>query len=77
MMAKKAQYFLHKIRLDLLIDTSNLDEDFIKKLHLKTGVKIETIQETVSLIRKAQDPYSNVMKEDLIKMNSLLDDILK
>lgn len=77
MMAKKAQYFLHKIRLDLLIDTSNLDEDFIKKLHLKTGVKIETIQEAVSLIKKAQDPYSNVMKEDFIKMNSLLDDILK
>ncbi|WP_300674225.1 hypothetical protein [Soonwooa sp.] len=77
MMAKKAQYFLHRIRLDLLIDTSNLDEDFTKKLQLKTGVKIETIQEAVSLIKKAQDPYSNVMKEDFIKMNSLLDDILK
>lgn len=77
MMAKKAQYFLHKIRLDLLIDTSNLDEEFIKKLHLKTGVKIEAIQEAVSLIKKAQDPYSNVMKEDFVKMNSLLDDILK
>jgi len=77
MMAKKAQYFLHKIRLDLLIDTSNLDEDFIKKLHLKTGVEIETIQKAASLIRKAQDPYSIVMKEDFIKMNSLLDDILK
>lgn len=77
MMAKKAQYFLHKIRLDLLIDTSTLDEDFIKKLHTKTGVKIETIQEAVSLVKKAQDPYANVMREDFVKMNSLLDDILK
>ena len=77
MMAKKAQYFLHKVRLDLLIDTSKLDEDFIKKLHLKTGAKLDTIQEAVSLIKKAQDPYANVMKEDFIKMNQLLDDLLK
>ncbi|MDV7698533.1 hypothetical protein N6B72_16525 [Chryseobacterium soli] len=77
MMAKKAQYFLHKIRLDLLIDTQNLDEDFIKKLQLKTGKPIEMIQEAVSLIKKAQDPYSHVMKEDLAALNTILDEIIK
>lgn len=77
MMAKKAQYFLNKVRLDLLIDTHKLDEDFIKKLQLKTGVPVEHIQEAVSLIKKAQDPYSSVMKEDFIKMNSLLNNIIK
>ena len=41
MMAKKAQHFLYKVRLDLLIDTKNLDEDFIHKLHLKTGKSLE------------------------------------
>jgi hypothetical protein len=35
MMSKKAQYFLNKVRMDLLIDTQNLDEDFAKKLQLK------------------------------------------
>lgn len=77
MMAKKAQYFLNKVRLDLLIDTHNLDEEFAKKLQLKTGKNIEIINESVSLIKKAQDPYASVMKEDLIRMNKLLDDILK
>lgn len=77
MMAKKAQYFLNKVRLDLLIDTQNLDDEFAKKLQLKTGKNIEIINESVSLIKRAQDPYASVMKEDLIRMNKLLDDILK
>ncbi|KMQ66115.1 hypothetical protein ACM46_00690 [Chryseobacterium angstadtii] len=77
MMAKKAQYFLNKIRIDLLIDTQNLDEEFAKKLHLKTGKTMEMIHEAIELIRKGQDPYANVMKEDLTRMNNLLDEILK
>jgi len=77
MMAKKAQYFLNKIRMDLLIDTQNLDAEFAKKLHLKTGKPMEMINEAISLIRKGQDPYANVMKEDLTKMNKLLDDLLQ
>lgn len=77
MMAKKAQYFLNKVRLDLLIDTQNLDEEFVKKLQLKTGKPAEMVNEAIVLIRKAQDPYASVMKEDLARMNSLLDEILK
>lgn len=77
MMAKKAQYFLNKVRIDLLIDTQNLDEEFANKLHLKTGKPIEMINEAVSLIKKGQDPYGAVMKEDLTRMNQLLDEILK
>lgn len=77
MMAKKAQYFLNKVRIDLLIDTKNLDEEFAKKLQLKTGKTIEMINEAISLINKAQDPYASVMKEDLSRINKLLDEILK
>lgn len=77
MMAKKAQYFLNRIRMDLLIDTQHLDEQFIIKLHLKTGKNIELIKEAVALVKKGQDPYASVMKEDLIKMNQLLYQILK
>jgi len=77
MMGKKAQYFLNRVRMDLLIDTQHLDEEFIKKLQLKTGKPIEMIQEAVALIKKAQDPYAAVMNEDLGKMNALLDKILK
>lgn len=77
MMAKKAQYFLNKVRMDLMIDTQHLDEFFVHKLQLKTGKNIEQIKEAVGLIKKGQDPYASVMKEDLIRMNKLLDDILK
>lgn len=76
MMAKKAQYFLNKVRMDLLIDTQNLDEEFAKKLQLKTGKPAEMINEAVSFIKKALDPYTTVMKEDLAKMNKLLDEII-
>ncbi|AZA58941.1 DUF4350 domain-containing protein [Chryseobacterium shandongense] len=76
MMAKKAQYFLNKVRMDLLIDTQHLDTEFAKKLHLKTGKPIEMIDEAIHLIKKAQDPYAQVMKEDLAKMNTLLDEII-
>lgn len=76
MMAKKAQYFLNRVRMDLLIDTQNLDHDFAKKLQLKTGKPVELIQEAIQLIRKAQDPYASVMKEDLARMNKILDEII-
>lgn len=76
MMAKKAQYFLNKVRMDLLIDTQHLDDEFTKKLHLKTGKPVEMIAEALNLIKKAKDPYAQVMKEDLAKMNKLLDEII-
>lgn len=77
MMAKKAQYFLYYVRTELLIDTRSLDDTFEKMLHLKTGKSIEKIKQTIVLIKKAQNPNAKVVKEDLIKMNELLDDILK
>lgn len=77
MMAKKAQYFLNRVRLDLMIDTQNLDEKFAQTLHLKTGKSLEKINEAIDFIKRGQDPYASVMKEDLVKMNRLLDEILK
>ncbi|ASK31710.1 hypothetical protein CEY12_17015 [Chryseobacterium sp. T16E-39] len=77
MMAKKAQYFLNKVRMDLLIDTQNLDDEFAKKLQLKTGKSTEVINEAIDLIRKAQDPYASVMKEDLTRLNRILDEIIR
>ncbi len=77
MMTKKAQYLLHRVRMDLLIDTKDLDEKFIHLLHLKTGKSVEKITEAVDLIKKGQDPYASVIQADLIRMNKLLDEILQ
>ncbi len=76
MMAKKAQYFLNRVRMHLMIDTKDLDEKFIQLLHLKTGKSVEKIKEATELIKKGQDPYASVMQADLIRMNKLLDEIL-
>lgn len=76
MMAKKAQYFLHRVRIELLIDTQNLDDNFVHLLHLKTGKSIEKIKEAIDYIKRGQDPYASVMRDDLEKMNALLDEIL-
>ena len=77
MMAKKSHYFLSRVRTELLIDTHNLDEEFEKKLHLKTGKSPEKIKEAVVLIKKSLNPSANVINEDLIKLNKVLNEILK
>lgn len=76
MMAKKSQYFLHRVRLELMIETKELNENFAQKLHLKTGKNLDKINEAIVLITKSQDPYSSVMKEDLHSLNKILDEIL-
>lgn len=76
MMAKKTQYFLHKVRTELLIDTHKLDEEFAKKIHLKTGKSLDQINQAIALIKKGNDPYAQVIQEDLITMNRLLNEIL-
>ncbi|WOC51675.1 hypothetical protein BPO_1028 [Bergeyella porcorum] len=77
MMAKKTQYFLYKVRTELLMDTQNLDEHFVKKLHIKTNVPLETVKEAVELMKKSLNPHSQVMQEDLIRLRQLLDNIYK
>ena len=76
MMTKKALYFLHRVRTDLLLDTHILDETFTHKLQLKTGKDLTTINEALTLIKKAQSANAIITKEDLMKMNTLLDEIL-
>ncbi|WP_187477492.1 DUF4350 domain-containing protein [Amniculibacterium sp. G2-70] len=75
MMAKKAQYFLYRVKMELLIDPKNLDDAFVKKLQSKTGKDFEKIKQAKDLIAKALDPYAQVNREDFEKMNALLDEI--
>ncbi|WP_396603304.1 DUF4350 domain-containing protein [Algibacter sp. R77976] len=51
---KKIAYFLEKIRSDLNINTSTLDDEFIEKLATKTGKKTEDVKKLVN--------YINLMK---------------
>lgn len=73
---KKIIYFLEKIRTDFLIDTTKLDDDFIKKLHYKTGKDEKDIQELVSLINHHRNSYHGSLEEDLLRINTAIEKIL-
>ncbi len=73
---KKIIYFLEKIRTDYLIDTTKLDDDFIQKLHYKTGKDEKDIQELVHLINDHRKSYHGSLEEDLIRMNTAIEKIL-
>jgi len=47
MVDKKILYFLEKLRSQYQIDTSQLDEDFIEKLSLRSGVPKEKVKKLV------------------------------
>lgn len=73
---KKIIYFLEKIRTDYLIDTAKLDDEFIKKLHYKTGKDEKDIEELVSLINNHRNSYHGSLEEDLVKINTAIEKIL-
>lgn len=77
MMQKKATYFLNKVRTDLLIDTSVIDDVFVNRLQLKTGKPKELIEQAVVLMQRINNPSSKITELDLIKLNEILDKIYK
>ena len=74
-MDKKIIYFLDKIRQDYLMDTTVLDDQFIKKLHLKTGKNLEDIQRVVYLINHHKKGHFESVESDLIELNSIMEKI--
>lgn len=73
---KKIIYFLEKIRTEYLIDTSKLDDEFIKKLQHKTGKEEKDIQELIFLINEHRNSYHASIEEDLIRINNAIEKIL-
>ena len=71
---KKVIFFLEKIRNEYYIDTFNLDETFINRLHQKTGSNKKDIEEVVFLIKKIRNQGQTTEKE-LITFNNLLEKI--
>ncbi len=73
---KKIIYFLERIRTEYLIDTAKLDDEFIKKLHHKTGKDEKDIQELVFLINEYRNSYHANIEADLIRINNAIEKIL-
>ncbi len=70
---KKIIFFLEKIRNDYLLDTTYLNEDFIKKLHLKSGKDLAAIQKAVFLINTHRRSPHNSIEADLIAINNAIE----
>lgn len=69
---KKITYFLEKIRTQYMIDTKDLDENFVKRLQLKSGKNQEDIQKVVDLIHKYRK-YGSSSEQDLIALNRAIE----
>ncbi|MEC3908280.1 DUF4350 domain-containing protein [Tamlana sp. 2201CG12-4] len=65
---KKITYFLEKIRTNFNLDTTVLNEDFIKKLSSKAGKKHEDVKKLVDYINwlKSKNEF---FEDNLIKLN--------
>ena len=73
---KKIIYFLEKIRTEYLIDTTKLDDDFIKKLHHKSGKELTDIQNVVSLIKQYRKNNYLSIEDDLLKINNAVEKVI-
>jgi hypothetical protein len=73
---KKIIYFLERIRNEYLIDTTKLDDDFIKKLHHKSGKEETDIRELVFLINEHRKSYHGSLEEDLIRIHNAIEKVL-
>jgi hypothetical protein len=73
---KKIIYFLERIRTEYLIDTTKLDDEFVKKLQHKTGKDEKDIQELVLLINEYRNSYHGNIEADLIRINNAIEKIL-
>lgn len=73
---KKIIYFLEKIRNEYLIDTNRLDDDFVKKLHHKSGKDLHLIKNAIFLINNHRRSPHNSIEEDLIQINDAIEKII-
>lgn len=73
---KKIVYFLERIRNEYFLDTSILDSAFAKKLHQKSGKKLDDIEKVLRLINNyRKNPHSSTEK-DLIEITNAIENIL-
>ncbi|GGD27716.1 DUF4350 domain-containing protein [Hyunsoonleella pacifica] len=70
---KKITYFLEKVRTDFNLDTSVLNDEFIKKLAAKAGRKKEDVKQLVNYIKWLQTK-DELSEQSLVKLNRFIED---
>lgn len=73
---KKIIFFLERIRTEYLIDTHKLDDDFIKKVHHKSGKNVSDIKNVVFLIHLHRKNNFTSVEDDLIQINKAIEKVI-
>ena len=73
---KKILYFLDRIRTDFLLDTSRLDEEFIKKLAHKSGKDPGEVKKAVQLINTFRQQPEMPSENFLLELNAAFEKII-
>jgi hypothetical protein len=73
---KMSAYFLEHVRSRYKLTTSELNEEFIKNLHGKTGIAEEEIKEIVSFIRNL-DTLPGISEKQLASFHKQLESFYK
>ena len=69
-------YFLEQVRSRYKLPTSELNEDFEKNLHFKTGVDQQEINNIVSFIRQL-DSLEDISDKQLARFHKQLENFYK
>ncbi|WP_242134951.1 DUF4350 domain-containing protein [Aestuariivivens marinum] len=69
---KKITYFLERLRVDFNMDTTTLDNNFIKKLALKTGKKKDDIKKLINYINWLRTK-NEFFETNLMQLNRLIE----
>ncbi|MBW2938255.1 DUF4350 domain-containing protein [Aureisphaera sp. CAU 1614] len=70
---KKSTYFLERIRTQYNLDTSKLDEEFIERLSLKSGVKKEKVKTLINYIDWLRNKRQ-YFESNLIQLNTYIEE---
>ncbi len=73
---KKITFFLEYIRNTYLLDTQNLNEDFKKRLHQKTGIPKDEINRLVNYLVNLNNSAA-IKEHSLVTLNKLIDKFYK
>ncbi len=72
LIAKKITFFLDHVRTAYFLDTNELNQDFIKKLGLKSGNSLDDTQKLIAKIKELKSKTFHT-EADLIEINTLID----
>jgi hypothetical protein len=71
-----AAYFLEHVRNRYKLPTSELNEEFVKNLHIKTGIAEEEIRPIIGYIRYLEEPVP-ISSQDLYVFHKQLESFYK